>query len=120
MKSQFDEIPFKPLRPPVPSRPTEESKKKLQSIQNDVDEVKLVMVNNIDKVLLRGEAIDKLLDKSDDLQHNANIFQRSTRVLKRKMCCKNAKANMILIIVVSMFISLLILIIVLSTKPWNK
>jgi hypothetical protein len=70
--------------------------------------------------LKRDEDIDKLLDKSTDLEQNANTFQRTSRVLKRKMCCENAKANMILAVVISVIISLLILIIVLSTKPWNN
>ena len=122
----FDETPIKPSRPsipnrpPVPERPSEESKRKLQSVQNDMEEVKLVMVSNIDKALKRDENISEMLIKSEDLRYNANIFQRTSRVLKRKMCCENAKANMMLITVILVIICLLILIVVLSTKPWNN
>ena len=38
------------------------------TLQNQVDEVKDVMNQNIDKVLQRGENLDELMDKTTDLE----------------------------------------------------
>ncbi len=38
-------------------------------MQKRVDEVKAVMADNIEKVLSRGEKLDLLVDKTDNLMH---------------------------------------------------
>lgn len=46
-------------------------------------EVKGIMINNIEKVLDRGERLDVLLDKTEGLQDVAFTFRREARRLKR-------------------------------------
>ena len=108
-----DKFPSRPVKPA-------ENREKLDGLKKEVEDVRIIMVNNIEKTIKRGEDLDEMLIKSEELQHSANIFQRASRVLKKKMCCDNFKSGMTLTIVVMVLISLLILIIVLSTKPWNK
>lgn len=40
-------------------------------MQGDLVEVKHIMIENIDKVLERGEKLDLLVDKTDNLQVSA-------------------------------------------------
>jgi hypothetical protein len=41
---------------------------KVASVQRQVDEVKNIMVDNIERVLERGEKIELLVDKTDNLR----------------------------------------------------
>jgi hypothetical protein len=39
-----------------------------EAIQNDINDVKGIMTNNIDSILQRGERLDDLVDKSTNLE----------------------------------------------------
>lgn len=60
-------------------------------IKGDLEDVKGNMIENIEKVLDRGEKIDILLDKSDVLKDDAVTFMRKSVALKRSMWWKNVK-----------------------------
>ena len=47
---------------------------KVKKVQDEVQEVKSVMSNNIEKILKRGENVEVLLDKSEKLSHESTIF----------------------------------------------
>ena len=53
--------------------------------------MKSVMVENIEQVLARGERIENLVDKTDDLRSQADRFQRTGAALRRKMWWNNVK-----------------------------
>jgi hypothetical protein len=46
-----------------------------------VDEVKNIMSENIEKVLSRGEKLDLLVDKTDNLMFEVRAWQGSTALL---------------------------------------
>ena len=48
-------------------------------------EVRLTMVNNIARVIERGEKLDDVLVKSDGLASTANMFKRTSTRLKNRM-----------------------------------
>jgi len=77
---------------------------KIAAIRGQIAEVKDNMVNNIDKVLLRGEKIELLVDKSEGLEQHAFKFQRASKGLKRTMCLKNAKWTVVIIIILALII----------------
>lgn len=58
---------------------------KLSKLKAQITEVKGIMMDNIEKVLDRGERIELLVDKSENLQFQADSFQRQGRQLRRKM-----------------------------------
>ena len=62
-----------------------ESASKVASVQRQVDAVRDVMVENIERVLERGERIELLVDKTDGLRDQAARFQASGRALRQKM-----------------------------------
>eukprot|EP00511_Aplanochytrium_stocchinoi_P004016 CAMPEP_0204833980 /NCGR_PEP_ID=MMETSP1346-20131115/18455_1 /ASSEMBLY_ACC=CAM_ASM_000771 /TAXON_ID=215587 /ORGANISM="Aplanochytrium stocchinoi, Strain GSBS06" /LENGTH=201 /DNA_ID=CAMNT_0051966947 /DNA_START=179 /DNA_END=781 /DNA_ORIENTATION=- len=58
---------------------------KLNRVRNQIDDVKGVMVENIEKVLQRGEKIELLVDKTDRMQQAAFKFEKSAKKLKHAM-----------------------------------
>merc|ERR1711971_503429 len=67
----------------------------LDIINKDMDEVKGYMVKSIDAALQRGEKMDDLLDKTDELQTNAGTFKRQAVQIQRHMWWENKKMTAI-------------------------
>eukprot|EP00563_Minutocellus_polymorphus_P019119 CAMPEP_0197721102 /NCGR_PEP_ID=MMETSP1434-20131217/4264_1 /TAXON_ID=265543 /ORGANISM="Minutocellus polymorphus, Strain CCMP3303" /LENGTH=185 /DNA_ID=CAMNT_0043306059 /DNA_START=23 /DNA_END=577 /DNA_ORIENTATION=- len=57
----------------------------IDTVKNQIDEVKGVMIQNIESVLERGEKIELLVDKSDRLNQQAFKFEASSRNLRKAM-----------------------------------
>lgn len=55
------------------------------NVKSQIDEVKDVMIQNIEQVLERGEKIELLVDKSDQLNQQAFRFESSSRSLRRTL-----------------------------------
>ncbi|XP_059438340.1 vesicle-associated membrane protein 721-like [Corylus avellana] len=83
---------------------------KLAKVKAQVSEVKGVMMENIEKVLDRGEKIELLVDKTENLHQQAQDFRSAGTKIRRKMWLQNMKVKLI---VLGILIAL-ILIIVLS------
>eukprot|EP00262_Sarcandra_glabra_P018369 TRINITY_DN655_c0_g1_i2.p1 TRINITY_DN655_c0_g1~~TRINITY_DN655_c0_g1_i2.p1 ORF type:complete len:243 (-),score=38.11 TRINITY_DN655_c0_g1_i2:233-961(-) len=62
-----------------------EEMSKLSKLKTQITEVKGIMMDNIEKVLDRGEKIELLVDKTDTLRFQASDFQNQGRQLRRKM-----------------------------------
>ncbi|KAK2952043.1 putative Synaptobrevin like protein [Blattamonas nauphoetae] len=58
---------------------------KFIKLQKEIDEVKMIMVENIDKILERGEKIDDLVAQSEELDTAAKSFYKGSK--KMKGCC---------------------------------
>lgn len=71
------------------SNPEEMSR--LSKLKAQITEVKGIMMDNIEKVLDRGEKIELLVDKTESLQFQADSFQRQGRQLRRKMWLQNLR-----------------------------
>uniref|UniRef100_UPI00398F2540 vesicle-associated membrane protein 8 n=1 Tax=Pristiophorus japonicus TaxID=55135 RepID=UPI00398F2540 len=83
---------------------------KLSNLQGQVNEVKGIMTHNIEKVLDRGERLDDLIIKTDDLQASADSFQKTSTKIARKMWWKNIKMIVIIVVIVIVIIIFIILI----------
>ena len=81
---------------------------KINDIKNQVTSVTQLMKNNIESVLERGEKLENLENKTNELEKDARSFRISTRALKRHMCMKNAK----MIAIIACIIIIIILIII--------
>jgi synaptobrevin family protein YKT6 len=55
-------------------------------LQREIDEVKAIMVENIDKILVRGTKIDDLVQRSSELDDSSKQFYKRSKDLKS--CCK--------------------------------
>ena len=78
------------------------------NVQNEIDNVRGIMTENIERVLERGERIDLLVDKTDRLGGSARDFRVRSRGLRRKMWWKNVKLMVLLIMVVIFLVYLLV------------
>lgn len=84
---------------------------KVASVQKKVDEVKGIMTDNIEKVLARGEKLELLTDKTENLMFEADRFVRTGRTLRRKMWWQNCKMKLVVafaVILLAVIIFLLV------------
>ncbi|KAM9841186.1 vesicle-associated membrane protein 3 [Aulostomus maculatus] len=91
-------------QPPAATSPA-----KLDQVQGQVNEVKVILKDNINKVLERGDRLDDLIGKTDDLQASADSFQRTSTRVARKYWWKNIKMMAIIGVVVTIILILIIL-----------
>ncbi|CAN0203749.1 unnamed protein product [Discosporangium mesarthrocarpum] len=64
----------------------------MQGVKAQIEDVRQVMVENVEKVLERGEKIELLVDKTDQLSTQAFRFDRASRRLRRHMYWHKVKA----------------------------
>lgn len=80
----------------------------LDKVQNQVDELKGIMVRNIDQIADRGERLELLVDKTEDLSSNAVSFKKTSRSLARSMWLKNIKITIFIVVIVIIVIYFII------------
>lgn len=80
----------------------------ISNVQNEIDNVRDIMTENIERVLERGERIDLLVDKTDRLGGSAHEFRVRSKGLRRQMWWKNVKLMALLIVVVIFLIYLFV------------
>ncbi|KAF9355619.1 hypothetical protein BGX34_010344, partial [Mortierella sp. NVP85] len=68
----------------------------IKHVKGQIDQVKDVMVQNIERVIERGERIELLVDKTDNLNQQAFVFKRRSTALKKTMWWKSTKLTIIL------------------------
>lgn len=74
-----------------------------RNVQREMDDVRGIMTENIERVLERGERIDLLVDKTDRLGGSARDFRMRSKGLRRRMFWKNIRL-MVLLVVVCIFL----------------
>ena len=62
------------------------------------------MMENIEKVLDRGEKLEVLVDKTESLRYQADQFQKSGKALRNKMWWQNIKMKLLVGLIVSIVI----------------
>ncbi|KAJ1729778.1 hypothetical protein LPJ61_003360 [Coemansia biformis] len=80
----------------------------LRQVQGEISQVKDVMVQNIERVLERGDRIEILVDKSNTLNNAAFAFRKRSTALKRQYWWRNQKLMATVIFAVVVFVYLLI------------
>lgn len=73
---------------------------KVKLVKHKIEETKNIMVDNIEKVLDRGEKIELLVDKTDELEETAQDFRFKSRNLARTMWFRNVKLIILLVVLV--------------------
>lgn len=77
------------------------------AVRNQIDEVKDIMVQNIEKVLERGEKIELLVDKTDRLSKQAFKFESTSKNLRRTLWWKSVRTIVCLTSVVGLLVFIL-------------
>ena len=57
----------------------------LSKIHKDLDETKIILIDNIEQLMNRGEKLDDLVTKSEGLSSSAKMFYKQSR--KANSCC---------------------------------
>ncbi|KAI0317700.1 VAMP/synaptobrevin-like protein [Amylostereum chailletii] len=63
----------------------------LSRAQNELAQVKDIMVQNVEQILSRGERIELLVDKTDTMASQATAFRRGARTVRRQMWWRNKR-----------------------------
>jgi len=69
---------------------------KVGHVQKQVDEVKGIMAENVDIMLQRGERLELLVTKTEDLATEAHTFKKRATELKNKMWWRNCKMMLVI------------------------
>ncbi|XP_003394019.1 vesicle-associated membrane protein 7 [Bombus affinis] len=72
----------------------------LDSVLGDLDELKDIMSKNIDNVAMRGERLELLVNKTENLSTNSVTFRKTSRNLARSLFWKNVKIYVIVGVIV--------------------
>eukprot|EP00882_Tetradesmus_deserticola_P020165 GHRQ01021735.1.p2 GENE.GHRQ01021735.1~~GHRQ01021735.1.p2 ORF type:complete len:100 (+),score=39.49 GHRQ01021735.1:256-555(+) len=81
----------------------------IDRVRGEISQVKGIMVENIERVLDRGERLDLLVDKTDLLQGEAFAFRREATRARRVMWWKNVRMWFIMGGIVAAIIFLVVL-----------
>ncbi|RDB25732.1 hypothetical protein Hypma_006089 [Hypsizygus marmoreus] len=81
----------------------------LTRAQTELNQVKDIMVQNVEQILSRGERIELLVDKTDVMAGQATAFRRGARTVRRQMWWRNSK-----ILALSFLVGLIFLWIILA------
>jgi len=92
------------------------SDERIKKIKSDITAVKDVMVQNIDRVLERGERIEILVEKTNLLDTQSNKMRVHAGHLKTRLWCKNIKLMICIGILCLILLIIIIVIIVVLLK----
>ena len=85
--------------------------RRIRSVENATDEVASVMEEALDQLLATGQNLDALEDKSEQLLAQATAFQRKSRGIRFRFCCRNLKLTCCIGSLVSLVIALVTLLV---------
>ncbi|XP_051924354.1 vesicle-associated membrane protein 8 isoform X2 [Hippocampus zosterae] len=88
---------------------TPEALDKMESLRSEVDGVKNIMTQNVDRILARGERLDDLMGKSEDLQDGAKHFKHTSQKVARSYWWKNVKIVVVIVVIVLIIVLIIIL-----------
>ncbi|ORZ29657.1 synaptobrevin-domain-containing protein [Catenaria anguillulae PL171] len=89
--------PVSPTKVPLPASPVKghESGRpdmnKAKNVQAQINEVTDIMHNNIGKVIERGEKMQVLAEKTENLQNAANLFKTNAQKVHKEVWLKELK-----------------------------
>jgi vesicle-associated membrane protein 4 len=93
---------------------------KTQQVQKEVDDVIGIMHTNIEKVVQRGEKLESLQSKTDDLQQGALQFKRGATTIRRQMWWKDLKFKIMIGIIFFVILAIIIASIAKGSKSDTK
>ncbi|XP_026178286.1 vesicle-associated membrane protein 8 [Mastacembelus armatus] len=82
---------------------------KVQALKDQVDGVTTIMTQNVDRILARGERLDDLMDKTEDLQAGAQHFKQTSQKVARSYWWKNVKLIVVIIVIVLIIVLIIVL-----------
>jgi vesicle-associated membrane protein 4 len=87
-----------------------------QALQAQIDDTVGVMRENINKVSQRGERLDALQDKTDNLAQSAHGFRRGANRVRKQMWWKDMKMRICIIVGIIILLIVIIVPSVIASK----
>ncbi|XP_072342145.1 vesicle-associated membrane protein 5-like isoform X2 [Scyliorhinus torazame] len=84
----------------------------IRKLQKDADDVMEVMITNVDKVKERGEQLEVLGDRAEQLLEAGKVFQKTAKEVERKERCGNVKWKIILGVTAGLVILVIIIVMI--------
>lgn len=84
---------------------------RINRLKGEMSQVRNVMIENIDKVLDRGDRLELLVDKTANMQGNTFRFRKQARRFRSAMWWRNVKLTVALIVVVLVIIYIVLAIV---------
>ncbi|KAH7671923.1 vesicle-associated membrane protein 7 [Dioscorea alata] len=81
---------------------------RINRIKGEMSQVRNVMIENIDKVLERGDRLDLLVDKTANMQGNTMRFRRQARRFRNSVWWRNVKLTVILVLILLIIIYVIV------------
>ncbi|KAI8065772.1 synaptobrevin-domain-containing protein [Gongronella butleri] len=97
-----------PYDPYVPNSPQQPGGSKTAHVQQQVDDVVNIMQQNIDKAMNRGERLDDLQNKTEDLNATSSQFRRGANQVRKRMWWKDCKWKIIIALTVIIILAVII------------
>ncbi|XP_014814184.1 PREDICTED: vesicle-associated membrane protein 8 [Calidris pugnax] len=82
---------------------------RVRALQQEVEGVKTIMTQNVERILARGENLEQLHSKSQDLEATSEHFKTTSQKMARRYWWKNVKLLVILGLVGAIVLILIIL-----------
>jgi len=80
----------------------------LSKVNGQIDELKDIMVKNIESVTARGERLELLVNKTENLRNNAVSFRSTSRTLQREMYWRNVKMYVIIASIIILLVYIIV------------
>jgi len=96
--------------------PPETGDEKLHKAKKDMTVIKDVTIDNVQKALNRGEDLEQIAKKSDQLATDSGKFRQKSKELKRKMWIQYLKMTLLVVVVV---VALIYIILALACGGFN-
>ncbi|KAI8802528.1 synaptobrevin-domain-containing protein [Cladochytrium replicatum] len=87
----------------------------VQNVQTQLNEVTSIVQGNINKLLARGDKLQDISDKSEQLAANSEQFKRTANKVRSKMWWQNMKMKAILAGVIGLLLLALLLVVLFQT-----
>jgi len=104
MQSDFSRI----LQKQMDYYSNNENADRIMQVRKGLDEVKGIMINNIERVLERGEKIELLVDKTEHLTSTSVQFKKKSTELKHAMWWQNTKLILLIVGICAVILFLII------------
>ncbi|XP_034246745.1 vesicle-associated membrane protein 721-like [Thrips palmi] len=82
---------------------------KLSQVQEQIEDVKKIMLHNVERVIDRGERLDDLLSKAEELESQGQDFRRNTHQVYVQARCRNLKLWLLIGFMFAVFLTVVIL-----------
>jgi len=105
----------RPTAPP-PARTGAVADTRIQILDQQLQETQQVLRQTVDDVGRRGERLDAMQEKSDQLKGASNKFVKRTNVVKRAMWFKNVKWTIAIVVVVILILLAIIIPVVVNSQ----